>query len=188
MKKLLLFAVLALAALSLCLAEEFGGLAFEAELDGAAMAAIDGQMIAIVVPFNSSKGNATVITRERGDYCQYTVPVTTLASACNPKNPPINDKKEYTPTPLPKGNYDLGSTKTMSNANYGIGIAIQATVTTPYVGGGSFQACDYFIHSTSSGNTWGCVGIQGGTGTNANMTKIINSLATSTGSKILSVR
>lgn len=125
MRKLLLISAIALACASLSFADAFAGLAFEAELDGPAMAAIDGQMFTIFVPFNSV-GTATVITRDRGDYCQFTVPVTTFACS-NASNPPTNAKKEYVPTPLPVGNYNLGATRAMSNTDCGVGIAIKAT-------------------------------------------------------------
>jgi hypothetical protein len=187
MRKFLLFAALALAGMSLSFAEAFEGLSFEAELDGAAMASIDGQMLTIIVPFNS-RGTATVTNSERYGSKTFTVPVTTVALSKNPANRPMNQRQEYVPTPLPKGSYNLGSTKTMSNPSYGTAIGIKATVSTPYLNGGSYKANDYFIHSTSNGNTWGCVGIQGGSGTNANMAKVLNAFNAAKGSKIITVR
>jgi hypothetical protein len=191
MKKLLLLVALALAGASLAIAEDFAGLSYEAELGGAAMAEIDGQMLTIVVPFNG-KGNATVTNSERYGSKTFTVPVTTLAISANPKNPPKDAAgKVYTPVPLPKGTYNLGITKSMSNPAYGTGIKINATVVTPYKdGSGSFKANDFFVHPTPYNNTWGCVGVKASPQSSAseNMAKIVSAYKNSTGSKIITVR
>jgi hypothetical protein len=184
MKKLLLISALAIAGLSLASSEDFAGLAFVQELDAAAMAAVDGQMFTIIVPYNG-QGTATVITRERGDYCQFTVPVTTLAAA---KTTPMNQGQAYKPVPLPKGSYDLGYSKQMSNPVFGTGIHINATVATPYVSAGSFKASDFFIHPTPYANTWGCVGVGAGPGAAGSMSKVLNAYAASTGSRTVIVR
>jgi hypothetical protein len=177
MKKLLLVAALAMAGLSLCLAEDFAGLSFEEELGTQAMQSIDGQMFRIFVPFNS-KGMATVVTRERGDYCQFQVPVTTYAAARG-SSKPMNDGREYRPVPLASGSYPLGNTKSMSNPLFGQGIHIEATVKTPYKDSGSFKASDFFVHKTPYGNTWGCAGVQG----SKDMAKVYSAFITSTGTK-----
>lgn len=191
MKRLLLFGALACAGISLTFANEFAGLSFEAELSQEAMASIDGQYFTIVVPFNR-KGNATVTNTERYGSKSFSVPVTTLSKSANPKNPPRDASgKAYTPVPLPKGSYKLESTKTMSNSVYGTGIKVNATVSTPYKdGSGSFKANDFFVHQTPYGNTWGCVGVQGNdqSSASANMAKVLNAYATSTGSKYVIVK
>jgi len=188
MRKLLLIAALFMAGATMGFAEAFAGLAFDEELGEQAMQSIGGEMFKIIVPFNS-KGTATVITHEKGDYCSFTVPVTTVAKANSATNKPTNDGKEYKVVPLPSGTYSLGSTKTMSNTTYGTGIHIEATVTTPYKNSseGTFKANDFFVHQTSSGNTWGCAGISNKSGTNAEMTKVLNAYQTSTGSKTITV-
>jgi hypothetical protein len=190
MRKLLLFAALALAGLSFSFAEAFEGLSFEAELDGVAMASIDGQMLTIIVPFNS-RGTATVTNSERYGSKTFTVPVTTVAKANNPVNRPMNNGKEYTVVPLPKGTYSLGKTQQMSNTLCGVGIAIKTSVTTPYKDSNkTFQAKDFFVHSTPYSCTWGCVGIIG-TGTSsasANMAKVLDAYKNSSGSKIITVK
>jgi hypothetical protein len=177
MRKLLLVAALAMAGLSLCLAEEFAGLSFEEELGTQAMQSIDGQMFRIFVPFNS-KGMATVVTRERGDYCQFQVPVTTYAAARG-SSKPMNDGREYRPVPLTSGSYPLGATKSMSDPAFGKGIHIETTVKTPYKDSGSFKANDFYVHETPYGNTWGCAGIQG----SKEMAKVYDAYKTSTGTK-----
>jgi hypothetical protein len=191
MKKLLLFAALALTGLSFSFAEAFSGLVFESELGAEAMAAIDGQMFTIVVPFNG-RGNATVTNTERYGSKTFTVPVTTVAKAANPKNQPTDSSgKIYTPVPLPVGTHKLGSTQVMSNSVFGTGIKIDTTVATPYKdGSGSFNASDFYVHPTPYGNTWGCVGVQASaqSSASANMAKVIDAYNNSSGSKILIVR
>jgi len=116
--------------------------------------------------------------------------VTTVALAKDPSKPTANGKV-YTPVPLSKGNYSLGDTKKMSDTNYGTGIAIKATVVTPYQNGsGSYKANDLFIHQTPYSNTWGCSGVQADSKNTAktNMTKVLNEYKASTGSKTISVR
>lgn len=191
MRKLLLVAALAFAGATLALADEFAGLSFDAELAAEAMAAIDGQLLTITVPFNS-KGTATVTHTERYGSSSFTVPVTTVAKSACAANPPKDSAgKIYTPVPLPKGTYDLGSSKTMSNSNFGTGIKIKVTVNTPYKdGSGSFKANDFFVHPTPYNNTWGCVGVQAseGSSASANMDKIVQAFKSETGSKIVSVK
>jgi hypothetical protein len=191
MRKLLLFAALALAGMSFSFAEAFEGLSFEVELDGVAMASIDGQMLTIIVPFNS-QGTATVTNSERYGSKTFTVPVTTVAVSKNPNNPPTDKAgKIYTPIPLPKGTYNLGGAKAMSDATYGTGIKIQATVVTPYKNSpGSFKANDFFVHATPYSSTWGCVGVVGNFAQSAssNMQKVLNAFKNSSGSKIITVR
>lgn len=188
MRKLLLFAAMAMAGLSLCLAEDFSSLSFEEELGAEAMEAIDGQMFRIFVPFNN-KGMATVVVREKGDYCQFQVPVTTLAAANNKDNRPMNGPNEYKVVPLPIGSYPLGYTQSMSNPAYGKGIHIEATVSTPYVDPTKkpFLANDFFIHGTSQGNTWGCAGVANKSGKGAEMTRVYNEYIASSGSKTITV-
>jgi hypothetical protein len=187
MKKRMFAIALAIVGLSTAHAGDFDGLRYESELGTEAMAAIDGQMFKIIVPFNS-KGSATVITHEKGDYCTYTVPVTTVAKAANPANPPKNNNKEYVPVPLPVGSYSLSATKAMSNSSFGTGIKIEANVTTPYKNSTStFKANDFFVHQTPYQNTWGCAGISNNSGNGAEMTKVLNSYSTSTGTKTISV-
>jgi hypothetical protein len=191
LKKLPLILALASAGLSAAFADEFAGLRFDAELGVEAMADIDGQMLTITVPHNGT-GMATVTNTERYGSKTFKVPVTTVAKSVNPKNPPKDSAgKAYTPVPLPKGSYSLGSTKTMSDPKFGTGIKINAKVTTPYKdGSGSFKANDFFVHPTPYGNTWGCVGVQASSqgSASANMAKIINAYNTSSGSKIITVR
>ncbi len=188
MRKLLIISALLMAGVSLSFAEAFAGLSFEEELNQEAMQSISGEMFTIIVPFNST-GTATVITHEKGDYCSFTVPVTTVAKANNPNNKPVNGDKEYKVVPLPSGSYTLGNTKTMSNSAYGTGIHIEASVTTPYKDNkdGSFKATDFFVHQTSNANTWGCAGISNKSGNNSEMTKVLNAYQTSTGSKTVTV-
>jgi hypothetical protein len=191
MKKLLFIAALAMAGITAGFAEAFAGIEAEEELGPEAMLSIDGQMITIVVPYNGS-GNATVTNSERYGSRTFTVPVTTLAKSANPKNPPKDSSgKEYVPVPLPKGSYSLGSSKAMSNSAFGTGVKINATVATPYKdGSGSFKANDFFVHPTPYGNTWGCVGVRASaeSSASANMTKVINAINNSSGSRILTVR
>jgi hypothetical protein len=191
LRKILLALVLASSGLSLALADEFAGLSFDAELGVEAMADIDGQMLTIIVPYNGT-GTATVTNSERYGSKTFTVPVTTVAISANPNNPPKDSSgKTYTPVPLPRGSYNLGQTKAMSNEAFGTGIKINAIVTTPYKdGSGSFRANDFFVHPTPYRNTWGCVGVQSSpqSSASANMAKIINAYNTSSGSKIITVR
>ena len=187
MRKLLLLAAFAMAGFSLCFAEAFDELAFEASLDREALSAVDGLWFNITVPWNKS-GPATVTTCENGKYNSYTVPVTTKAAANNPSNRPMNQGKEYSVTPLPSGSYSLGKTRAMSDSKYGVGIHIETTVTTSYKNSNeTFGASDFFIHQTSQNNTWGCVGVKGKSGNNADMAKVLNSYLTSTPPRTLTV-
>jgi hypothetical protein len=187
MKSLLFIAALAMAGLGSGFAEAFGELESIQELGAQAMDRINGQMFTIIVPYNS-KGMATVISHEKGDYCTFTVPVTTLAKAANENNKPTNKGKEYQVVPLPSGKYNLGTTQTMSNSSFGTGIHIETSVTTPYKKTNeTFNANDFFVHQTSFGNTWGCAGIVNKSGTNAEMAQVLNTFVTSTGSKTIQV-
>ncbi len=190
MRKLLIFVALASAGLSSAFADDFAGLSYQAELSAADMAAIDGQMLTIVVPFNSS-GTATVTNSERYGSKTFTVPVTTVAKAVNPNNRPMNAGKEYSVVPLPKGQYSLGNTQKMSATQFGTGIAIKASVTTSYKDSNkTFQANDFYIHQTPYSNTWGCVGVAGkdSAATSANMAKVLNAYNNSSGSKVIIVK
>jgi hypothetical protein len=191
MRKLMLAAALAFAGASLALADDFAGLRFDAALEAEEMAAVDGQMLTIVVPYNGV-GNATVTNTERYGSTTFTVPVTTIAKSANPANPPKDSSgKVYTPVPLPAGTYSLGNSQSMSNSAFGTGIQITATVSTPYAdGSGSFSASDFFVHQTPYSNTWGCVGVQGSSqsSASANMAKVIDAYNNSSGSKLLTVR
>jgi hypothetical protein len=191
MRKLLLLAAFAMAGLSLCFAEEFAGLSFEEELGTQAMQSIDGQFFRIVVPQNS-RGVAAVTIHEKGETIKFNVPVTTVAVSLNPKNPPKDSSgKVYTPVPLASGRYNLGSTQQMSSSQFGSGIKVNTTVKTPYKdGSGSFKANDFFVHATPYGNTWGCVGVQSGSGATAkeNMNRVMSAYLGSTGSKTVVVR
>jgi hypothetical protein len=181
-KKLLLLAAMALLFIGLVAAAGFESLQYQSALGGDEMAAIDGQMINVIVPFNSS-GLATVITREKGDYCQFTVPVTTIASSATSKSAPMHGGDEYTVVPMPVGVYDMGEAQKMTDSRYGTGIHIEATVVTPLKDGGTFKANDFFVHQTPFPFTWGCVGIKG----KAAMAKLLNAFLAATGTKKLTV-
>jgi hypothetical protein len=191
MRKLPILLALVVACIVPSFGEAFPDLVCESVLDGGAMAAIDGEQITIWAQGNCG-GMATVMTRERGDYCQFTVPVTTMAISCNPNNPPRDKNGNiYSPVPLPAGCYNLGYSQNMSNPTYGVGISISADISTPYRNGsGCFTASDFFIHQTPYGNTWGCVGVQASSTKTAsqNMNTVINAYAASTGSKKLYIK
>lgn len=181
MKKLFFIAALVVAA-AVSYAQAFDDLAFEETLDNAAMASVEGQEFWLFVPFNAI-GRALAVVHERNREIICEVPVTTVARAGNPNNPPKDTHgDEYIPVPLSRGTYPLGNTQLMSNPLYGQGIHIETTVSTPYRNKSeSFDAGDYFVHSTPYSNTWGCVGV------NSGMDKVMGAYGNSSGNKQLVV-